>query len=61
MNVVRYAGLILLIIIWLWLSWSLLSLAGGFTFKNIFLIVASAIIIFVPLWKKYNGADNAHN
>ena len=60
MNVVRIAGLILLILIWLWLSWSLVSLAGGFTLKNIFLIVASAIIIFVPLWKKYYGADSTH-
>lgn len=59
MNVVKIAGLLLLVLVWLWLCWSLISLAGGWTLKNIFLIIASAIIIFVPIWKKYSGADNA--
>ncbi len=58
MNVVKIAGFLLLVLVWLWLCWSLLSLGGGVTLKNIFLIVASAIIIFVPLWKKYGGSFN---
>ncbi len=58
MNIVKFAGLILLVLIWLWLCWSLISLSGGFTLKNIFLIVASGIIIFVPLCKKHAGINN---
>lgn len=58
MNVVKLAGFVLLVLVWLWLCWSLLALTGGFTLKNLFLIVASAIIIFVPLWKKYGDSFN---
>lgn len=53
MNAVRIVGFAVLALVWVWLSWSLLALGGGFNLKNIFLIVASGIIIFVPLWKKY--------
>lgn len=52
MNPVKIAGFAILALLWLWLSWSLLAL-GGVNLKNIFIVVASAIIIFVPLWKKY--------
>ncbi len=58
MNAVKTAGLILLALVWLWLCWSLVALGGGFNLKNILLIVASGIIIFVPLWKKYVRRDN---
>lgn len=53
MNAVRIVGFAVLALVWVWLSWSLLALGGGFNLKNIFLIVASGIIIFVPLRKKY--------
>lgn len=51
-------GLSLLLVIWLWLAWMLLS-AGGLNLKNLLLLAMSAIIIFVPLFKKYfKGAKN---
>ena len=60
MKTTRIAALIFLLLLWLWLCNDIIVGAGGFTFKNIFLIVASGIIIFVPLWKKYirNGNNN---
>ncbi len=58
MNAVKIAGIMLLALVWLWLCWSLIALGGGFTMKNVFLIVASGIIVFVPLWKKYIRHDN---
>ncbi len=60
MNIVRIAGVSLLALIWIWLCSSIVRLGGGFTFKNIFLIVASGIIIFVPLWKKYFRQQNSN-
>ncbi len=45
-------GLILLALIWVWLVYMLFS-RGGVDFKNAFIAVASGIIIFVPLWKRY--------
>lgn len=53
MNAVKIAGCSLLVVIWVWLCHALIVGAGGFTFRNIFLIITSGIIIFVPLWKKY--------
>lgn len=51
-------GMALLAAVWIWLVWILLS-AGGFTLKNIIIVVMTAIIIFVPLWKKYfKGPQN---
>ena len=51
-------GLSLLLVIWLWLAWMLLT-AGGLNLKNLLLLAMSAIIIFVPLFKKYlKGAKN---
>ena len=57
MNAVKIAGIMLLALVWLWLCWSLIALGGGFTMKNVFLIVASGIIVFVPVWKKYIRHD----
>lgn len=45
-------GLALLFMVWLWLSWLLLT-TGGLNLKNLLLLAMSAIIIFVPLFKKY--------
>lgn len=57
MKVNRIAGLLILGVVWLWLVQALLRQGGGFTFKNLFLIVASGIIVFVPLWKKYFSSE----
>lgn len=58
MNLVKIAGFSILALVWLWLCQSLVTAGGGFTLKNLFLIVASGIIIFVPLWKKYVRREN---
>lgn len=53
MGIGKAIGFGLLSLLWIWLCSSLIISGGGITFKNLFLIVASGIIIFVPLWKKY--------
>lgn len=53
MNAIRIGGMLLLLALWIWLSVSLFRLGGGITLKNIFLVGASGIIIFLPLWRKY--------
>ena len=53
MGVGKAIGFVVLGLVWIWLCVSIVVSAGGLTFKNIFLIVCSGIIIFVPLWKKY--------
>lgn len=58
MNVVKIAGLVILALVWIWLCQALIIRGGGVTPKNILLIGASGIIIFVPLWKKYFRQDN---
>ena len=45
-------GLSILLLLWLWFAWMLLS-AGGINLKNILILVMSGIIVFVPLVKKY--------
>ena len=45
-------GLSILMMLWLWLAWLLLS-TGGVNLKNLLILAMSAVIIFVPLWKKY--------
>ncbi len=45
-------GLALLFMVWLWLAWMLLA-SGGVTLKNLLLLAMTAVIIFVPLLKKY--------
>lgn len=58
MKLIKIIGLIVLAAVWLWLC-RLIILSGGITLRTIFLIVASGIIIFVPLWRKYfNGETN---
>lgn len=56
MNIVKIVGFLILAVLWIWLSAALL--ASGVTLKNLFIVMASAIIIFVPLWKKYVRQDN---
>lgn len=48
----KIIGFAILAIIWGWLCAIMLT-TGGFSLKNLFLIVATGIIIFVPLYKKY--------
>ncbi|MDE5712035.1 MAG: hypothetical protein K2I16_00155 [Muribaculaceae bacterium] len=57
MQPIKIAGLSVLALLWIWLSWSLLAL-GGVNLKNILLVAATGIIIFVPLWKKYIRKEN---
>ncbi|MBO4803278.1 MAG: hypothetical protein IKX18_02800 [Muribaculaceae bacterium] len=49
-NFIRFACILLL---WLGLCWLLLTRTERVDFMVIFTIVASGIIIFVPLYKKY--------
>ena len=57
MQPTKIAGFSILALVWVWLCWSLFAL-GGVNLKNILLVVATGIIIFVPLWKKYIRRDN---
>lgn len=52
MKTTAIIGLSLLALIWLWLAWMLLT-AGGVNLRNIMVMAMSAIIIFVPLYKKF--------
>ena len=45
-------GISLLLMVWLYLAWLLLS-TGGVNLKNLLILAMTAIIIFVPLFKKY--------
>lgn len=49
-------GIILLFAVWVILCVFMLR-AGGLNLKNIFVVIASGIVIFVPLWKKYISAN----
>ena len=53
MGIGKILGFSLLALLWIWLCYIMVVSGGGLTLKNIFIIVASGIIIFVPLWKKY--------
>ncbi|MCH5235099.1 MAG: hypothetical protein J1E16_07375 [Muribaculaceae bacterium] len=53
MDIGKAIGFGLLSLLWIWLCATLIISGGGPTFKNLFLIIASGIIIFVPLYKKY--------
>lgn len=51
-------GISILFMVWLWLAWMLLT-SGGVNIKNLLLLAMTAVIIFVPLFRKYgNGAKN---
>lgn len=51
----KYAiiGIVLLGALWLWLAWLLLA-AGGVNLKNILILAMSAVIVFVPLVRKFS-------
>lgn len=49
-NLIRFTCILLL---WVGLCWLLLTRAARIDFMVIFTIVASGIIVFVPLYKKY--------
>lgn len=51
MKIGKYLGISVLALIWLWLAWYVL--AAGVNLLKIFWVAISAIIIFVPLYKKY--------
>ena len=57
MGIGKAIGFGLITVLWIWLVVTLIISGGGFTFKNLFLIIASGIIIFVPLWKRYFRPD----
>ncbi len=57
MKPTRIARVAVLALLWVWLCVWLLSSAGGFNLKNILIAAMSGIIIFVPLYKKYFGAE----
>ncbi len=42
-----------ILLLWLGLCWLLLTRASRIDFMVVFTIVASGIIVFVPLYKKY--------
>lgn len=48
----RYIGIGILVLVWLWLAYYVL-VRGGVTLLNLFWVAASGIIVFVPLYKKY--------
>lgn len=54
-NMIRFVCILLL---WVGLCWILLERAARIDFMVIFSIVASGIIVFVPLYKKYVKKDS---
>ena len=48
---------VFIVALWVFLCYVLISSTKQITGMTIFTIVASGIIIFVPLWKKYNKKD----
>lgn len=53
-------GLLLLLVVWIWLAFQLLS-AGGINLKNILILAMSGIICFVPLMRKLREKQNGDN
>lgn len=51
--------MICILLLWLMLCWILIVQSPRITFQTIFVIVASGIIVFVPLYKKHlkDGKD----
>ena len=54
MGISKVIGIVILVIIWIWLVWMLLS-SEGVNLKNLLISAMTGIIIFVPLYKKYFG------
>lgn len=49
-------GFTLLVILWIWLAWGVLS--AGITLYNLLIVAISGIIILVPMWRKWNKPKN---
>lgn len=49
-NIIRF---LFIAVLWLFLVYVLLEQSAVIGFKTIFAIVASGIVVFVPLYKKY--------
>lgn len=55
----KYLGIGILVAVWLWLAWYVLA-GSGVTLINIFWVVISGIIVFVPLYRKYFRRGDRH-
>jgi hypothetical protein len=53
MNTGRWIRFACILLLWMFLVYLLLTRAARIDFMVIFTIVASGIIVFVPLYKKY--------
>lgn len=49
-------GFSILVILWIWLAWGVLS--AGISLYNLLIVAFSGIIILVPMWRKWNNPDN---
>ncbi len=49
-------GFTILVILWIWLAWGVLS--AGITLYNLLIVAISGIIILVPMWRKWNKPKN---
>ena len=65
MNNATKFRIVCIVLLWIALCYLLVS-SGPFTLKTLFVIVASGIIVFVPLYKKHfrgknNNTDEKHD
>lgn len=59
MKISAKIGFGLLVILWIWLAWGVLT--GGFTLYNLLIVAISGIIILVPVWRKlHKHEDRSH-
>lgn len=52
MKATKYIGVGILALVWIWLV-VFIFIRSGITLMNIFWVIVSGIIIFVPLYKRY--------
>lgn len=55
MKTTRIIGFAVLVVLWVWLAWGVLS--AGVTLYSLLIVAFSSIIIFVPLWRKLTGGN----
>lgn len=55
MKTTRIIGFAVLVVLWVWLAWGVLS--AGETLYSLLIVAFSGIIIFVPLWRKLTGGN----
>ncbi len=55
MKTTRIIGFAVLVVLWVWLAWGVLS--AGVTLYKLLIVAFSGIIIFVPLWRKLTGGN----